>query len=206
MRTAAAPALLVALLLVGCAAPPPPAGPTEAEIREQLANRQADYWETIAPGESMPVIEPVRYVADYTEQWAEVRGCVADLELDGLETDPAQDHWIITSEDPEFLRTFDRAQWECTAKYPVDPASPDQAFALTQAQAAWLWAYYTSRLIPCFEAGGFTVSQIPTRDEYLAGQWWSPYFALSQSPIDPRDFAMLDAACPPPPIPVQRPF
>lgn len=206
MRAPASAALLGALMLVGCAAPAPPAGPTEAEIGELLDQQTAQYWEMIAPGEPMPVIEPVQVVGDYTEQWSAVRACVSDLNIEGLNTDPDGDSWVLTSEDPDFLRVYERAQWECGAKYPVDPGSPDHAFALSEEQAEYLWSYYATRLIPCIEAHGFPLAQVPSREEFLSQRWWSPYFAMSQSPISPRDLAMLDALCPPPPIAVQRPF
>lgn len=206
MRARAVLVLVGTLVLAGCAAPPPPAGPTEAEIQDELARRSAQWWESFAPDEPMPVIEPVRVVEDYSEQWWEVRGCIADLELEGIESDPLRDYWVFTSDDPEVMRAFERAQWECAARFPVDPASPDHAFTLSDERARWLWDYYSSRLIPCIQAHGFPLTYVPSRDEFLAQRWWSPYFALSQTPVTAREIAMLDAACPPPPFPVDRPY
>jgi hypothetical protein len=199
------PVVLAVLLLVGCAAPPPPDGPTEAEILEQLDRQSAQWWETVAPDEPMPRVDPVRVVDDYSEQWAAVRDCLAVLEFEGLDIDDSGG-WTFTASDPETVGIFERAQWVCTAKYPVDPGSPDHAFTLTEEQARYLWDYYATRLIPCIEAHGYPLAPLPARDEYLSERWWSPYFALSQTPIGPRELATLDAECPPPPIPVQRPY
>lgn len=199
------PVVLAVLLLVGCAAPPPPDGPTQAEIRERLDRQAALWWEAVAPGEPMPDVDPVRVVDDYSEQWREILDCLTALELEGVDLG-SDGSWSLSSSDPELLRVLERAQWECAARYPVDPGSPDHAFTLSDEQAQYLWSYYTTRLIPCIEAHGFPLTQIPSREEYLSQRWWTPYFAMSQSPISPRDLAMLDALCPPPPIAVQRPF
>jgi hypothetical protein len=201
-------AVVPLLVVAGCAADPVPPGPDEAEIRAQLAQLQQEYWKSVAPNEPMPVIEPLEYVPDYRAQSVAVASCLAALELPGVTVYP-DGTWTFSVQDVDgpALEAIDRAQWTCSQRYPIDPASPDLEYFLSDEQAAYLYDYYVARLIPCLEEEGHTIMGMPTREQFLTGPnfgWpWSPYLALFPTPTSHQAWDRLDAVCPRPPVPIQ---
>src|SRR5688500_9159312 len=61
-----APMLMIvasAILLSGCAqATELPAGPTEAEVKAIIDRQNRSWWQSIAPNEPYPEIEPIQYL------------------------------------------------------------------------------------------------------------------------------------------------
>lgn len=187
--------------LTGCAAPPPAMPPplSDDQVRAILVEQQADWWLSMFPAEPVPVIEPIAEIAE-GDQAAVISRCVLALGLEGVVADESSG-WFLMGPGAD-SREVNRAQYTCTAQYPVEITDPTAWGLLSEAQLSWLYDFYDARLIPCLRLSGFLVGALPPRGDFvdsISGHW-SPYYAMSPQPDSPSEWARIDARCPPPPF------
>jgi len=187
------------MLLAGCAAAPQlPAGPTQAEVKKTVYEQNLRWWLSIAPGEPMPVIEPVRYL-DPDEDGHEITDCIVNAQLPGIMGDEDAFFGNIS---PEAQHQFDRVQFACSMLYPWDMSDPEALGILSPAQLDYLRVYFVERLAPCLELMGYSTGFVPEPDQFAPDGYmqWVPYYSMSPQPQTEREWLLIDSRCPPPPI------
>lgn len=176
-------ALAATAVLAGCASPralPPSATP--AEVRAVIAEQNRQWWDSIAPGEPMPVIEPIEY--------ADPKGINPGL------------NECMSSIDTTVQGSWDRAMFTCSMLYPYDYAEPEAFGIYSRAQLEFLYDYFSRRLSPCLEFLGYEVPEGPSLEGFTAGEFsgWTPYYAMRPTPLTAAEWRRIDLRCPVPPI------
>ena len=174
MSFARPPALaaLVLLLAAGCtstiAVPPEPTG---AELDRLIALELDVQWQYVGltPDAPRPTVDRIRIVS--TEEAEQVhKQCMVEAGYDNSRTN-------TTFGADNFERL---AIYTCSAQYPLPPASYG---LFSEAQLEYLYDYYVEVTVPCIEASGVEVAEVPTRDEFVQQQaylfeTWVPYRQL----------------------------
>jgi len=193
-RAGALVALAASLaVLAGCApAPELPAPITQQEAQRRMDAQQADWWESMFPGEPMPEIEPVEYI-DPLEGSTLVIDCIRDAELPGVTV--YDNGWSYgSSGDDAADRLVKLTLFTCSQEYPYDVSDPAALGMLSDAESAWIGAFDGARLVPCLRLLGY---DIPVQAESRFG---SLYDAMSPQPTTAAEWAYIDFRCPPSPI------
>lgn len=187
------------LLLAGCATPSPvPPGATDAEADRVVAQQLVHYWSSLGLGQS----QNGRVVADRiafttADSWASQQ--VTCLVAAGLDAREVSGGFAIDSNGALSNAEGIDAQLTCLAQYPVDPRVDG---FLSDAQALYMYDYFTQRLAPCLELLGYDVPPAPARGSYLhllrVGIPWTPYERAGGAPIasTPAEWQVIDARCP----------
>lgn len=178
--------LVIATLTTGCGGE----GSTEsgqsvdqvgvAEQQEQLA--------AALRIDDPPAVEVVRVVTP-EERGALVDACLAEQGFPVGEGSPG----IPESQ----MEAFDLAQFVCMARYPVDP---ELSGTWTEVQTAIQYEWTINTLIPCLEARGFEIEDVPSRSVFIE-TWFTdsaflPYAQLPLQSITNVEFAALEQECP----------
>ncbi len=191
--------MLVLAVLVGCTAAPQPLPPglTDDEVAAIRAAEQQSWWDQIAPGEPMPVIEVVRYV-DNNDTATRVE-CLKAQPIPGVTVTP--DNGFM-SNGLESQKALDRAFFVCAQMYPPQGSTDDLGLYSSE-QLSYLYDDFTERLLPCLRMMGFRIAdpspQFFGQSGYLP---WDPYAVLVRNPAawDASLWALVDVRCPPPAI------
>jgi len=198
---AAAIALACVLAVSGCAARQPlPQGPTVDEVTAILDRQHEQWWNSMFPDEPMPEVEPIEFL-NVLKPSTVVSDCILAAGLDGVRP-TGQGISFGAMEAAEEAR-FNRVQFECSLRYPYDPARPDLLGIFSVDQLEYLYTDFTKRLVPCLTLQGYRVAVVPpyrtfVRDApYLT---WEPYFAIVPQPTTPQQWQRIDFVCPPPAI------
>lgn len=187
-----------AALLTACTPAPPLPDPLSADEIQVIREAQyADWWRSISATEPMPDIEPIRVIAE-DDSAAIIDACALAAVPPGV----AAQVRAGQPSDGADAAALDRAYFRCALQYPVELEDPTEAGLLSEAQLAWLYDYYDTRLIPCLRLSGYLVGTIPQRDDFVDSIFghWSPYYAMSPQPDNPSEWARIDVRCPPPPF------
>lgn len=190
---AGAVAVLMAstVLLTGCAAAADiPPGISRAEA-EALVDSQLDsLWAglQLPEGTVQPEVERVAWTT--TDTWSSAQvGCLLG---EGVAAREVSGGFAIDG--PDTTATV-ISQWECLARYPVDPRGVGY---LSDAQVLYMYDYFVDRLAPCLRLLGYDVGAPPPREEYLGsvreGVFWSPY---TEAIEDSADRQRIDTRCTP---------
>lgn len=191
-----------ALLLAGCAATPVvPPGITTEEFEAIIDQQNAGWWESIAPGEPRPVIEPIEYL-QLGEESALVQQCILDANIDGVTESPGGSiNFNYDPADPKSNNAFDRANYICAMQYPYDRSDPAAMGYFSEAQLGYLYDYFAERSVPCLRMLGYSVSDPPDRqqfvDKFYVNGWWMPYYELTPG-MDERGWQQVQLHCPAP--------
>ena len=174
--TAVAAAVLLALC--GCAPtqtlPPAPAGD---ELDELIAVELDFQWQYVGlpPDGERPAVERERIVSG-----AEAQAVHHDCMVDAGYEDYTDAVGAIFGGASIAMRV---AIYECSARFPVPPSE----FNLySENQLEFLYDYYVTSVIPCLEATGVHVKDVPPRDEFVHPERfnlfsWSPFEGLESS-------------------------
>ena len=180
---ALAATLGAAVVLTGCSsAVTLPPGPTQAQVKAVMAEQSRQWWDSIAPEQPMPVIDPVAYISPFGDAH-ELLDCI--------------DEFGTGNQD-----TFERANFVCSQKYPYDFSDPEMIGLYSPEQLIYLYDYFATRLTPCLQSLGYTVVGQPQRDSFTDTYYleWSPYFSLTPQPLTKSEWQRVDLRCPPPPL------
>lgn len=172
-----------ASLLAGCTpAPALPEPLTSAEVEALVDGANRDWWEQIAPGEPMPVIEPIQM-----------------LEPEGP-TDVLDD--CLSQADQTDQKQWERAAFVCSMQYPWKISDPDDYGYLSEAELEYLWSYFTERLVPCLELSGYDIGSLPSEQSFMAQPYlsWVPYYSITPLPQTAAEWQRIDARCPVPSV------
>jgi len=91
---------------------------------------------------------------------------------------------------------YSLAAYTCAVQYPI---LSDQRGTLTEAQKALAYEYLTVDLVDCLERAGFEISDIPSRESFIAAYdsgAWNPYMQI-QSTISAAEWNTLAGECVP---------
>ena len=155
----------VVLVLSGCARSIenlPTATPEELEeYRQQQLDSRWEYIEQTSDVER-PEVDVVRPIED-DDDWQPV--------MDKCMTEQGYD-WYYgpgTGEEitQEVQNTAAVADYICAAKYPY------VVNVLSTAQRSYLYDYYVSWLTPCYSMHGYLVTNVPTKKEFMAQDFYS---------------------------------
>lgn len=201
----AAALLMPVLALGGCAAPAMPPALSDEQVAAIIAERNAEWWNAMFPGEEMPTYAVVRLVPqDEPNPYIEV--CLHDV---NVVLEASDDGTSFFAHSTEELELYQRELFRCALQYPVEYTDPTAAGLLSEQQLAWVYDYFEYRLIPCLRLAGYVVGDLPSRETFVAAPWgtWSPYDMMSNPPTSEDGWARLDQRCPPPAIgPLFRSF
>ena len=205
-RTAALVALAAsALLLAGCAPAvdlPPPI--TQAEAKKVMADQQLSWWESMFPGEPMPVVDPIEFV-DPNTYGTQSNDCLKAANLEGISFSP-DGGWTTTTGSREQLDLINRALFICSAEYPYDTSDPADMGLLSDEQIGWIWSYNKTRLVPCLQQLGYAVTN--RSGDYVEGTGglWIPYYDMTPAPTQ-EEWPLIELHCPRSPVgPDYRPI
>ena len=168
-------AALVLLLATGCTQTLAVPGPPTGEELDRLIDRQLDFqWQYIGltPDDPRPEVERIRIVP-VEEAEAVYRQCMVDAGYERFNVITASIYGGASKEQRVDIYT-------CVAQYPTPPAS----FGLfSEAQLDYLYDYFMQVTVPCLEANGVPVADVPSRDEFGApssqlNQVWIPYYSV----------------------------
>jgi len=171
------------LALGGCAAPtepvsgmPPLPDLTPGEADQLIAEGLDQQWASVVsrwPDAQRPEVEVVRLIS--LAEWGETQAaCLQGL---GFEVTTTGDGGINFNVPEAQQAPLALAQYECAAKYPVDPR---YTTPLTRDEIAFLYRYQTGELTECLEAAGYSVPSPPSESKFISdylgdGPDWSPY-------------------------------
>jgi len=171
-----------ALLLAGCVpvsqVPPEPSG---AELDALIAKELDFQWQYVGltPDAPRPTVDRIRVVSP--EEATDVhRDCMVDAGYG--------DFRQVTASIYGGASNLERlAIYTCSAQYPVPPASYG---LFSTAQLDFLYDYYVEVTIPCIRADGFTLTDIPTRQEFTQPQQsllgvWVPWDSVQFDGVIP---------------------
>ncbi|ODU65685.1 MAG: hypothetical protein BGO97_00365 [Micrococcales bacterium 70-64] len=195
---AAALAASLALLTACGPAPELPAALTDAQVKARIAEGNAQWWQSMFPGEPMPEVEVVQYV-DQDSAAKVIQDCVRAAHLDDVVFSP-DFSWIYLGDDPAVVDQLNRQYFVCSLEYQPDPA---ELGYLSDAQLEFDFYYNRDRLVPCLQLLGYSVINRTT--DYVPGDYWNPYYEMYPLPTA-AEWARVDVRCPPDPVgPVYRP-
>ena len=194
----AAAVVAACLLLAGCT---PVAHSSEADVELRALQSLDKAWVVNDHSNTRPASRPVRF--SLPNGWGYLmRQCMVDAGYEAYTYD------LIDG----FTNGLNRVNYfgrEGLAWYKCRQDLPDYFIVHTKlddAQLDVLYHYYTTWLVPCLEAAGATVSEVPSREAFGDGGegqpgWWNPYLSASR----PASVSVLDEQfekCQPYPQPV----
>ena len=187
------------LLLAGCATPSPvPPGATDEEAERVVAEELVNYWSALGPGQANGRLVAERIAFTTRDSWASAQ--VSCLIAAGLDAREVSGGFAIDSNGELSNAEGLDAQLTCLGQYPVDPRT--EGF-LSDAQALYMYDYFTQRLVPCLELLGYAIPPAPARDSYVhllrVGVPWTPYELADRAPLSTlgSDWKIINAKCPP---------
>lgn len=87
------------------------------------------------------------------------------------------------------------ANYICYAKYPVDQST----YIFGDEQIRIVYMYYIDRLVPCLEANGYPVDDVPSEATFRAtfqSDPWTPYKAVDAAKLSDASWLSLNRSCP----------
>ncbi len=174
---------LLAVVLAGCspvsALPPEPSG---AELEALIALELDFQWQFVGltPDTARPAVDRIRIVS-MEEAEAVHKQCLLDAGYENVRVNTT-----FGADRDERL-----AIYTCSAQYPTPPST----FGLfSEQQLDFLYDYFTRVTVPCLEANGVPVPEIPSREAFgtpstQVKQVWIPYYSVDRD----RDVSFLMA-------------
>lgn len=189
LRSLSAAVLAITVgVLAGCGHTSPQAtdggvGMSEAEYLEIVSQGAAEYYEVADP----PLVEVVRFVD--TDELDEVsRQCMDELGF-------GSDYLWFPGQDGDFKR----AEYVCIMRYPtIQRYTGDWGQDQKRIQYQWTVEF----VIPCLEAEGHAIQNVPSEAEFLDRYEADPFYPFSQvilTQTDPdvynTEWARLESLC-----------
>ncbi|GAB3606801.1 hypothetical protein GCM10027413_22100 [Conyzicola nivalis] len=199
-----AAAAAIVVVLSGCTARELPAGPTEADVDRYYDAIADAHWNALGfdPAVPRPDIEIGFTTA---ETWAEqVARCLNEAGFDGYSEQGGT--LLVTGDATNLEQSAEEklANYRCQIAHQVRPVAGQ---ILSAAQLEYVYDYYVRFLVPCLEARGEEITDMPDRESFLAESFvgaWSPYW--SSISADREEFARLRVECPPMPPGIAVPW
>jgi hypothetical protein len=205
LRIVALAAVASSLLLAGCSAPPAlPPGLTPAGVKALVDQQNANWWNSMFPGEPAPVIEPLSYDT-YEVQGPRVEECVRAAGIPGV-TVSGSGGYSFDPNDRETMDAFNRQLYICMMTYPraLDLDPPEEMGYYSPEQLAYIYDYVAARTAPCLNMLGYTMPEPPDRETFVRTFYTSgsslPYYQLNPPLTDDVMWERVLRECPPPPI------
>jgi hypothetical protein len=176
MRASAITAVVVALVLSGCVAhPPPPA--TDEQLAEYTQHVLDQTWQSTGLEGTVdrPQVDAAQ-PAPMGDWLNSLSTCMKDVN-DGSFTFEfnSDEGYVLSGGDAPTTVTL----YTCIAANPLDYRRDGGGF-LTDAQLEYIYDYYADWLVPCMVNHGYTMTDAPSRDDFVASQgFWSPYVATA---------------------------
>jgi len=181
--------LTLAIALTGCASQPTD---NAADVSLHVQRRLDTAFNPGPGGIDRPAAEPVRFALP--NGWANLmRRCMNDAGFSQVNYD-REDGFTNVDDTGEGALAW----YHCTQRLP----EYDTVFAdFTDAQLDTLYDYYVEVLVPCAGAAGATVTELPSRGEFIDGGegqagWWHPFLSV-ELPPSTADVDLLFAKCDP---------
>ena len=198
-------ACLGALVISGCSsAQSLPPGPTPQQIEDYTQNMLDATWRSTALNSQTRPEEPHGELVD-REDWDPVmRGCMSTAGYNSVGFAWGTDMGYFLSDD-EGAIIDDPAQqlefYRCVNRNPMDPVSSGDV--MSDAQLDYRFDFFARWTIPCLEAQGFTILDIPERDIYLSSSEYSHWSPLWSIPVSSQEeYEQLVMTCGPPEPPM----
>lgn len=96
----------------------------------------------------------------------------------------------------EQTEAFSLARYICTARYPIDPAYT-RTWSEDQVGIQYDWT--VEQVIPCLAREGYTVSEPPSREVFIANWFTDPFYPFAQlagESLSNEEWNALNDACP----------
>lgn len=164
---------------------PPPPAPSYSEAEKQEARRL--YLQSVARSLQLPTSmssPPLERWVSPAEMGDAVSSC---LRTDGWAVTPKWMGWSADVPDDQ-QPAFDRAVYECQAKYTLDPRFLSQSQGMVDVQ----WEYLNTFLVPCVRDRGHEPLTPPSLEVFRKNPGWTPY----PSGLPAKEAHELDLACP----------
>lgn len=174
---------------------------SQDEALEYIDRQNAIWWNSMFPGEPVPVVE-VRGYLDPLDTGSEVNDCIQAANLPGVTV--GDDGGVVFGDmNSTDTRAFNRVQWECSAAYPYDVSDPESLGLYSDEQLTYLAHYFLNDLAPCLRLMGYRVEAQPSvRFIVDNGPYpqWVPYYVMKPQPTTNAEWERVDFRCPPPAI------
>lgn len=222
LRAAAGIALSTLIVLSGCGSSTPTSDPTPSSSTtapdprqwvpdepiehrsytdEELEEYRSDYLERRAESlpSTPPDVELIRWTTTPADNWATTVDCLTKAGFPA-EVGPTGGTVFTPPVPAEQVDALHLAQYVCAAQYTAVPALRTD---WTPEQIGMAWDYWTEAFIPCLEANGVTVPDIPTPsrqqfvDTFYEGS--RPWFPPQWLPPSESRKAQVAETCPPQP-------
>lgn len=161
--------------------------PSEANYLATVAEDWADYYGITDP----PNVGVTRYVLPEEQQQAQ-DDCLSSM---GFQVDgPGMLYYPAEQEDAATV-----AQYTCRMQYPVMQHYAQQQWGPDQTYIQYDWT--VEYVIPCLEGWGHRISDVPSRDVFVAGWDTEPFFPFAQVQLEASaddfnaEWARLEATC-----------
>lgn len=181
-------------LLVGCAAEvPPPDADTVADIELYTRQHLDAVWQQLSGGTTRPPAIAARFFVPYG--WDQlIETCMRDAGFTSADAD-AQ---TVDASDVGLMGAAGLAWYDCLERYPTYTVHYTE---LEPAQLEALYAYYSTRLVPCLALSGGAPQDVPSLPEFEKGGQgrpggWNPYLTSSR-PGSLAAARILFERCPP---------
>jgi hypothetical protein len=193
------------VLMAGCSsAPTLPPGLTPAGVKALVDQQNANWWNSMFPGEPRPVIEPLSYDT-YDVQRLRVEECTRAAAIPGV-TVSGNSGYVFDPNDHVVMEAFNRQMYICSMTYQAefDFDAPEENGYFSPEQLAYIYDYVVERSMPCLNLLGYTTPELPDRetfvDRFYVSGYSLPYYQLTPGLIDVRVWERVLRECPPPPI------
>lgn len=185
------------LLLTGCVptAPMPSMEPTDSEVEAWLTRQDDWLWDSTSIDDaSRP--RPEHVLVESSEWMSLLSDCMTDRGYSAYDSDTTPQLTYVFDHSDDLQERID--WYECQVTYQIDPAE----YGLVGGEMLdYLYRYNTTVLVPCLEAHGVSVVDVPTREQAGAGgefEGWNPYHWMRHL-FDPKanpDDRLVYESCP----------
>ena len=172
-------------LVAGCSTVP---HSSVADVELRVMQHLDDSWRPIDKSNTRPASRPVRF--SLPNGWGYLmRQCMVNSGYEAYTYDTIDG----------FTNGLNRVNYfgrEGLAWYKCHQDLPEYFIVFTkleQPQLDELYHYYTTWLVPCLEAAGAAIAEVPSREEFVDGGegqpgWWNPYLSASR----PASISVVD--------------
>lgn len=177
--------IVAAVLLAGCT---PVSHSSEADVELRVLHHLDESWDPVDRSNTRPASRPVRFALP--NGWGFLmRQCMVNSGYVAYTYDTI-DGFTNGLNRVNYFGREGLAWYRCTQDLPqyfivftkLEPSQLDE-----------LYHYYTTWLVPCLEAAGASISDVPSREEFIDGGegqpgWWNPYLTASR----PASISVVD--------------
>jgi hypothetical protein len=169
-----------------------------------MEQQNANWWNSMFPGEPRPVVEPISYDA-YEVQAPRVAECMRAAAIPGVDVQ-SNGQYNFDPTDPEVMDAFNRQLYICSMTYPgeFDFDAPEEQGYFSPEQLEYIYDYVVERTMPCLRMLGYGIPEPPTRGEFVETFYTSgyslPYYEVTPALVDVEVWERVLRECPPPPI------